>query len=80
MGRTTPNPEKTHACLKGAATLLDLKITGARVIDGSGNPWRLADVGIQGDRIAAIGDLSGANDPGGRVGRLPGLHRHPLAQ
>jgi N-acyl-D-amino-acid deacylase len=37
---------------------LDLIISGARVVDGSGNPWYLADVGIRGDVIAEIGDLS----------------------
>jgi dihydroorotase/N-acyl-D-amino-acid deacylase len=35
----------------------DLVITGGRVVDGTGAPWYLADVGIRGDRIAAIGDL-----------------------
>jgi dihydroorotase/N-acyl-D-amino-acid deacylase len=30
------------------------------VVDGAGNPWFRADVGIRGHRIAAIGDLSGA--------------------
>jgi len=40
-------------------TILDLKITGGWVIDGSGAPRRRADVGIAGERIAAIGDLSG---------------------
>jgi N-acyl-D-amino-acid deacylase len=30
------------------------------VVDGSGNPWIRADVGIRGDRIAAVGRLRGA--------------------
>lgn len=38
----------------------DLLIVNGRVLDGTGNPWRKADVGIRGDRIAAIGDLRGA--------------------
>ncbi len=38
----------------------DVLIHGGRVINGSGNPWFAADLGIRGDRIAAIGDLSGA--------------------
>jgi len=33
---------------------LDTLITGGRVIDGSGNPWFRGDVGLAGDRIAAI--------------------------
>jgi N-acyl-D-amino-acid deacylase len=39
----------------------DVLITGGRVVDGSGNPWYRADVGIRGDRIAAIGALAGAS-------------------
>jgi N-acyl-D-amino-acid deacylase len=36
----------------------DLVIRGGRLVDGSGSPGRAADVGVSGDRIAAIGDLS----------------------
>lgn len=35
----------------------DIVITGGKLVDGANNPWRYADVGIKGDRIAAIGDL-----------------------
>jgi dihydroorotase/N-acyl-D-amino-acid deacylase len=38
----------------------DVIIRGGRLIDGSGNPWVRADVAIRGERIADIGDLSGA--------------------
>src|SRR5262249_26395797 len=38
----------------------DLVISGGRLIDGTGAPWVRADLGIRGDRVAAIGDLSGA--------------------
>lgn len=37
--------------------MLDVLIRGATVIDGSGRKGFRADVGIEGDRIAAIGDL-----------------------
>jgi len=37
----------------------DILITGATVVDGAGNPWFRADVGIRGDRIAEIGALGG---------------------
>ncbi len=37
----------------------DLKLQGGRVVDGSGAPAVPADVGIQGDRIVAVGDLRG---------------------
>ena len=35
----------------------DLLITNARIVDGSGNPWFRADVGIKDGRIARIGRL-----------------------
>lgn len=38
----------------------DILITGGDVIDGTGAPRRRADVGIRGDTIVAIGDLSHA--------------------
>jgi len=46
--------------LFAAAPRYDLVVSGGRVIDGTGAPWVRADVGIRGDRIAAIGDLSAA--------------------
>lgn len=33
-------------------------IEGGRVLDGTGVPWYRADIGIQDDRIIAVGDLS----------------------
>ena len=36
----------------------DLILSGGWLIDGTGAPRRVADVGIRGDRVAAIGDLS----------------------
>jgi N-acyl-D-amino-acid deacylase len=38
----------------------DILIRGGRVLDGTGNPWVYADIGIRGDRIAAVGRLDGA--------------------
>jgi len=35
----------------------DLVVRSGRVLDGAGNPWILADVGITGDRVAAIGAI-----------------------
>jgi len=50
----------------------DLIIRNGRVIDGSGNPWFRADIGVRGDRIVFIGDLHEAQarrtiDAGGLV-------------
>ncbi|MYE15264.1 MAG: D-aminoacylase [Gemmatimonadetes bacterium] len=50
----------------------DILITDARVIDGTGGPPADADVGVRGDRIMAVGDLSGREaartiDAAGRV-------------
>src|SRR5260221_7388457 len=48
--------------LAGCATtqtpILDLKITNGRILDGTGAPWFRGDVGIRGDTIVAVGDLS----------------------
>ncbi len=47
--------------LTPAAAQYDVVIRGARFLDGAGNPWRYADVGIAGDQITAVGDLSEAS-------------------
>jgi N-acyl-D-amino-acid deacylase len=41
-----------------SAQAYDLVIGGGTLVDGSGQPARIADLGITGQRIAAIGDLS----------------------
>jgi N-acyl-D-amino-acid deacylase len=38
----------------------DILIRNGRVLDGTGNPWYRADIGIRGDRIAAMGSLGNA--------------------
>ena len=40
----------------------DLLIRGGLLVDGSGAPGRKADVGVEGDRITAVGDLSAVAD------------------
>ena len=42
------------------SSTFDVVIHNGRVMDGSGNPWLRASVGIRGGRIAAIGPLAGA--------------------
>jgi N-acyl-D-amino-acid deacylase len=39
--------------------VLDLVVRGGRVIDGAGNPWFEADVGVVGDRVTSVGRLGG---------------------
>ncbi len=53
------------------AASYDVIIENGKLIDGSGNPWVSGDVGIRGDRIAAIGNLHGAT--AGRVIDATGL-------
>lgn len=39
--------------------MYDLLFTGAKVVDGTGNPWFWADVAIQGDKVVAVGKVEG---------------------
>ena len=61
----------------------DIIIKGGTVYDGSGRPPRRADVGIKGDRIAAVGNLKSAQRHDGRGCQRSrgsaGLHQHALA-
>ena len=44
-----------------ASESYDTIIRHGQIIDGSGNPWVSGDVGLRGDRIAAIGQLANAH-------------------
>jgi N-acyl-D-amino-acid deacylase len=48
------------ALLAGPSSSYDVHVRGGTVYDGSGAPGRRADVGIRGDRVAAVGDLGRA--------------------
>jgi N-acyl-D-amino-acid deacylase len=51
----------TQSLMAASATPdYDVIIKNGKIIDGSGNPWVSGDVGIRGDRIAAIGNLQSA--------------------
>jgi N-acyl-D-aspartate/D-glutamate deacylase len=58
-----------------AQATYDIIIRNGRVLDGTGNPWYRADVGVRGDRIAAVGDLAGAR--AARVIDATGLYVAP---
>lgn len=45
---------------QGGSQKFDVLLEGGKVLDGTGNPWYYADVGIKEGRIAAVGDLENA--------------------
>src|SRR5207244_11640143 len=45
---------------RAPSSRFDVLITNGRIVDGTGSPWIRGDVGIVGDRIAAVGRLTGA--------------------
>ncbi len=52
-----------QAGTRSQAPVFDVVIRGGRIVDGTGNPWFVADVGITGDSIAAVAphlDAAGA--------------------
>ncbi|HKE89869.1 MAG TPA: D-aminoacylase [Gemmatimonadales bacterium] len=54
-----PKPSNTTATPPPSNASYDVLLTGGWIVDGSGNPrWR-GDLGVRGDRIAAIGRLTG---------------------
>ncbi len=59
-GRGKQAPALSAVAPARAGHAFDVVIAGGRVVDGTGAPWFRADVGLRGDRIAAIGDLSSA--------------------
>lgn len=61
--------------------MLDLALRGGWLVDGTGTPRRVADVGVDGDRIAAIGQVPAASREIDVTGRIvaPGFvdpHSH----
>jgi N-acyl-D-amino-acid deacylase len=59
-GPPRPGPALAADAPAAQVGTFDVVITNGRVVDGTGAPWFRADVGIRGDRIAAIGNLSAA--------------------
>lgn len=71
---------------RSAATTASILFQHARLLDGSGNPWRYADVAVTDDRISFVGDAQAAGitaqqtvDLQGKLYLAPGfidLHTH----
>ncbi len=59
-GRTPQVPALSAVAPAAQARTFDVIIANGRVVDGTGAPWFRADVGITGDRITAMGNLSSA--------------------
>lgn len=81
------------ACASGRSAPFDLLLRGGTLVDGTGKPGFVGDLGLRGDRIVALGNLAGAS--AARVLDVPGLivapgfvdahahsdlRRHPKAQ
>src|SRR5499433_2525508 len=47
------------AAVQRTSNRFDVLIRNGRIVDGTGAPWFRGDVGIAGDRIAAVGRLEG---------------------
>lgn len=65
------------------AAQFDIVILNVKLIDGTGSPYRLADIGVNGDTISAVGDLkkvsAGRTIDGTNLYASPGfidLHSH----
>jgi len=55
-GTTSPSVAQESS----VAQSFDVVIKNGKILDGTGNPWYSADIGIRGDRIVAIGKLGQA--------------------
>lgn len=53
-GWSAPGPQSV------SAKQFDIVIKNGHVLDGAGNPWYAADIGIRGDKITAIGHIDPA--------------------
>ena len=52
-------PRPSNSAVQATDAPFDVLILNGRVVDGTGAPWFYGDVGINGDRISAIGELDG---------------------
>ena len=54
-----PGRGSSQVTMRGSRVVYDIIIVNGRIVDGTGRPAFLADVGINGDRITYIGKLRG---------------------
>jgi N-acyl-D-amino-acid deacylase len=56
VAAAVPGPNLSPEARRALASQepLDLLLVGGRLVDGSGNAWRFADVGIRGDRVVKV--------------------------
>jgi N-acyl-D-amino-acid deacylase len=60
VGCSDRRPGAGASAQRGAPEAFDVLIRNGHIMDGAGGPWYAADLGLRGDRIAAIGDLHSA--------------------
>ncbi len=58
MKRLAPTVLAIATLIVARAEDYDVLIRGGRVLDGTGVPWRYADLAVNGDRIVALGSIS----------------------
>ncbi len=46
----------------GQDAKFSILLRGGKIVDGTGNPWFEGDIGLRGDRIIAVGNVSGSAD------------------
>ena len=72
-----------RAARQRSGRAFDVVIANGRIVDGTGAPWFRGDIGIRGDRIAAIGALGGCRrhdaDRRGQSRRRARIHRSARA-
>ena len=74
VAASAPAVQKGQAA-QAESGAFDVVLLGGRVLDGTGNPWFKADVGIRDGTIARVGDLAGAEAV--RVVDVSGLYVVP---
>jgi N-acyl-D-amino-acid deacylase len=58
VGGALPFAHRAAPTAAAPAPAYDLLITNARIVDGTGNPWFRADVGVKNGRISRIGHIN----------------------